>query len=247
MWSCRNGALRVAERLVDAGASPRAVSKKGVSCLHWAVWGQQPELAGWLLSPPRSLELEGRSEAGCNAAVWAAASGGLAIAQWLHEQGADFTSLNHWGHGVVNKAAWRGHLELLRWMFAALPATIEQLFLRDYAVWKTDASCPAHSLILDFVLSLSWQTNCCIIIGKRSPFDTTPVLRAPGFRAAGASGRGGPRGDGVLPPGGDGGAPAGVPPRDHGRPGGAQDAFWEPFYDEMTVLPRQARDKHIQR
>jgi|EP01046_Picozoa_sp_COSAG06_P036682 hypothetical protein len=181
MWSCRNGALRVAERLVDAGASPRAVSKKGVSCLHWAVWGQQPELAGWLLSPPRSLELEGRSEAGCNAAVWAAASGGLAIAQWLHEQGADFTSLNHWGHGVVNKAAWRGHLELLRWMFAALPATIEQLFLRDYAVWKTDASCPAHSLILDFVLSLSWQTNCCIIIGKRSPFDTTPVFVHQGF------------------------------------------------------------------
>ena len=133
MWSCRNGALQVAERLVGAGANPKAVSKKGVSCLHWAVWGQQPELAGWLLSPPHSLELEGRSEAGCNAAVWAAASGGLGIAQWLHQQGADFNALNHWGHGVVNKAAWHNHLDLLRWMFATVPSTIEQLFLRDYA------------------------------------------------------------------------------------------------------------------
>lgn len=133
MWSCRNGALSVAQRLVRAGADPNAVSKKGVSCLHWAVWGQQPELAAWLLSPPNSLDLEGCSDAGCNAAIWAAASGGLAIAQWLRNQGANFVALNHWGHGVVNKASWRGHLDLLRWLFAEIPATIDQLFMRDYA------------------------------------------------------------------------------------------------------------------
>lgn len=133
MWSCRNGALSVAKRLVRAGADPKAVSKKGVSCLHWAVWGQQLELAAWLLSPPNSLDLEACSDAGCNAAIWAASSGGIAISQWLYEQGANFTILNHWGHGVINKAAWRGHLDLLRWMFTQIPDTIDQLFLRDYA------------------------------------------------------------------------------------------------------------------
>lgn len=133
MWSCRNGALAVAQRLVYAGADPHAVSKKGVSCLHWAVWGQQPELAEWLLGTPNSLDLEGCSDAGCNAAIWAASSGGLDIAQWLHKQGANFLALNHWGHGVVNKAAWRGHLDLLRWMFREIPGTLDQLFLRDYA------------------------------------------------------------------------------------------------------------------
>ena len=133
MWACRNGCRDVAEALVAAGADPHAVSRKGVSCLHWAVWGQQPEIAGWLLDAPHSLPLEARSDAGCNAAIWAAASGGLGIAQWLHGRGADFTALNHWGHGVLNKAAWRGHLPLLEWMLDKVPGVEDQLFLQDFA------------------------------------------------------------------------------------------------------------------
>jgi ankyrin repeat protein len=133
MWACRNGHIDVAQRLVTAGADPERRSKKGVGCLHWAVWGRCQQMAAWLLAPPLSLDLQAESCAGCNCAVWAAASGGLEIAQWLHQQGADFAKLNHWGHGVVNKAAWRGHRELLGWMLDTLPEVREQLWLQDYA------------------------------------------------------------------------------------------------------------------
>eukprot|EP01047_Picozoa_sp_COSAG01_P024298 COSAG01_NODE_1498_length_10117_cov_19.035536_5_plen_154_part_00 len=93
MWACRNGHIDVAQRLVTAGADPERRSKKGVGCLHWAVWGRCQEMAAWLLAPPLSLDLQAESCAGCNCAVWAAASGGLEIAQWLHQRGADFAKL----------------------------------------------------------------------------------------------------------------------------------------------------------
>ena len=61
-------------------------------------------------------------------------AGGLEISQWLYTQGADFGALNHWGHGVVNKAAWRGHNNLLAWLFANLGKAVHQpLFLQDFA------------------------------------------------------------------------------------------------------------------
>eukprot|EP00050_Salpingoeca_kvevrii_P009480 m.309267 g.309267 ORF g.309267 m.309267 type:complete len:1006 (-) comp22779_c0_seq1:116-3133(-) len=131
MWACRNGHLEVARALVAAGGSVRAVTRKGVSCLHWAVYGQSRPVSEWLLDE-HGLDLEFLSNAGCNAAVWAAAAGSVSLCQWLHSRGADFARLNYWGHGAVVKAAWKGHVELLEWLFKACPAVHRHLFYLNH-------------------------------------------------------------------------------------------------------------------
>ena len=132
MWACRNGHLGVAKQLVEAGADTHMVTKKGVNALHWAIWGQRIQVAEWLLT--LGLDLESRTNAGCNCAVWGAASGDIAMCRWLLQVGADFTQINWWGHGVINKAGFRGHIELLRFFFSEEfkgQDLAEQLFLED--------------------------------------------------------------------------------------------------------------------
>ena len=68
MWAVRNGHLDVARGLVRRGADPRALTRKGVSCLHWATWGGSIGTLDWLLG--LGLDLEAVSNAGCNSAVW---------------------------------------------------------------------------------------------------------------------------------------------------------------------------------
>ena len=42
--------------------------------------------------------------------------------------------LNNWGHGVIAKACWHGHMPLLKWFFQELPE-VRWLLLCDLAVW----------------------------------------------------------------------------------------------------------------
>ena len=56
------------------------------------------------------------------------------MCRWLLQVGADFTQINWWGHGVINKAGFRGHIELLRFFFSEEfkgQDLAEQLFLED--------------------------------------------------------------------------------------------------------------------
>lgn len=65
-------------------------------------------------------------------AVWAATAGSLEVCQWLHEKRADFTKLNKNGHGVLNKAAWRGHDVKLMSFMLALDGVEAQLYEPDW-------------------------------------------------------------------------------------------------------------------
>eukprot|EP00041_Stephanoeca_diplocostata_P027911 m.779038 g.779038 ORF g.779038 m.779038 type:complete len:1064 (+) comp23276_c1_seq6:299-3490(+) len=129
MWACRNGHLDLAKYLVAHGADIHAVTKKGVSCLHWATWGGSIEVTAWLLD--QGMDLEALSNAGCNAAVWAAAAGRVAMCEYLKKRGADFQRVNHWGHGVVSKASWHGHIDVLRWLFDNA-GVIHHMFLLNH-------------------------------------------------------------------------------------------------------------------
>ena len=40
------------------------------------------------------------------------------MCKYLEEEGADFNLLNHWGHGVVVKAVWKGHLKVLEYLLS---------------------------------------------------------------------------------------------------------------------------------
>ena len=135
MWACRNGHLPTARLLVDLGADPKAVSRKGVGCVHWAAWGGQVAVAEWLVDHI-GLSLEFLSHAGCNAAIWASAAGHLDMCKWLKSRGANFGHINYWGHGVANKAAWKGRNKLMEWMFDdddIGTEVLDQLWLSDPA------------------------------------------------------------------------------------------------------------------
>eukprot|EP00729_Bicosta_minor_P004036 gene4036-6101_t len=129
MWACRNGHLEVALLLAEHGAEINAVTKKGVSSLHWATWGGSIPVAKWLLE--RGLDIETLSNAGCNCAVWAAAAGRLPMCQWLWGKGANFDRVNFWGHGVVSKASWHGHNEVLEWLFQEVGCA-NQMFIINH-------------------------------------------------------------------------------------------------------------------
>lgn len=130
MWACRNGHLRMVQVLLAAGGRLDITTKKGVTCLHWAVWGANIPTVR-LLVDEQGMDLECLSHAGCNAAIWAAASGSQEVCDFLLERGADFERLNYWGHGVVVKTAWRGHLQLLKHLIARVPKVEQQLFYRN--------------------------------------------------------------------------------------------------------------------
>ena len=70
------------------------------------------------------------NNSGCNTAIWGATEGSLALCQWLLGRGADFTHVNHFGHGPVVKAAWRGNTPLLRWLLG-LGGVVDQVFMTD--------------------------------------------------------------------------------------------------------------------
>ena len=129
MWACRNGHLEVALLLAEHGAEIGAVTKKGVSSLHWATWGGSVPVVAWLLE--QGLDIETLSNAGCNCAVWAAAAGRLPMCQWLWKKGANFDRVNFWGHGVVSKASWHGHNEVLEWLFQVVGCT-SQMFIINH-------------------------------------------------------------------------------------------------------------------
>ena len=47
---------------------------------------------------------------------WAAAAGNVSTCRWLLEKGFDLGHMNGTRHGAVVKAAWKGHMPLLRWL-----------------------------------------------------------------------------------------------------------------------------------
>lgn len=167
MWACRNGHLEVAQFLAERGADVKAVTRKGVSALHWATWGGSIDVAKWLLT--QGLDLEALSNAGCNCAVWAAAAGRISMCEFLLQRGADFGRVNFWGHGVVSKASWHGHTDMLRWLFT-YAGVLDQLFIINH-VGETPvelAEQAGHLQTRDFMLQ-TMQSHPHVSVSISSP------------------------------------------------------------------------------
>jgi len=63
-----------------------------------------------------SVDVAALNQFGCAAVQWAAAAGSVRTCRWLLAKGFDLGHLNDTRHGAVVKAAWKGHLPLLRWL-----------------------------------------------------------------------------------------------------------------------------------
>eukprot|EP00929_Paragymnodinium_shiwhaense_P023158 TRINITY_DN14578_c0_g1_i2.p1 TRINITY_DN14578_c0_g1~~TRINITY_DN14578_c0_g1_i2.p1 ORF type:complete len:1499 (+),score=434.39 TRINITY_DN14578_c0_g1_i2:423-4499(+) len=138
MWACRNDHLSVAKSLVAAGADPNFVTKKGINALHWAAWGGSVAVSTWLIED-LAMDPDVASNIGCNTAVWAVGAGNIPLCDMLFAKNANFDRVNTSGHGVVNKAAWRGDMEMLRWLKEHVPHAVEAQRLTPDWEGKTPA------------------------------------------------------------------------------------------------------------
>ena len=139
-YAARNGCLATAQYLVlqGRGADPHAKAKHGVTPFQLAVFQNQLELCRWLVNECRVNASQECNDFGCGAVHWLAIcphsttttattnkntnanSDLIPMAEWLLEQGCDFRSTQKQGHSALHKAAWKGHLPLVRWLHERL-------------------------------------------------------------------------------------------------------------------------------
>ena len=139
-YAARNGCLQAAQCLIqEFHAPPQARARHGVTPLHLALFQNQLPLAQYLLDASRRSgsavdPLFQTNDYGCNLAHWlaicpasrAGPQGGVDLirtAEWLHHeqqktpQAYDlFHATQTQGHTVLHKAAWLGHVALIRYL-----------------------------------------------------------------------------------------------------------------------------------
>eukprot|EP00927_Polykrikos_kofoidii_P059365 TRINITY_DN54528_c0_g1_i1.p1 TRINITY_DN54528_c0_g1~~TRINITY_DN54528_c0_g1_i1.p1 ORF type:complete len:1057 (+),score=162.46 TRINITY_DN54528_c0_g1_i1:29-3172(+) len=134
MWAGKNAHLPVVRYLLEeGGASAMLRMKDDSTAFDWAVLGGSIPTMEYLASHP-DIDLHALNKFGCSAVQWAAASGNVTTCRWLYTKGIDFSHVNQARHGAVNKAAWKGHEETLRWLLldSEGPRLTDQLLLLDH-------------------------------------------------------------------------------------------------------------------
>ena len=133
MFATKYGQCALADFLLHEAKCDVAVRMRDASsAFDWAVFGGDRPTMELLASHP-NVDINGMNRHGCAAVQWAAAAGNLDTCRWLQAKGVDLSHVNDANHGAVEKAAWRGHDALLRWLLLADdgPRLLLQLRVRD--------------------------------------------------------------------------------------------------------------------
>ena len=133
MFATKYGQCALAAFLLSEGRADVTIRMRDESsAFDWAVFGGDRPTMDLLAAHP-DVDINGMNRHGCAAVQWAAAAGNLETVKWLQAKGVDLAHVNGAHHGAVEKAAWRGHDELLRWLLLAEegPRLLDQLRVRD--------------------------------------------------------------------------------------------------------------------
>lgn len=138
-YAARNGFLEAATCLVEEfGANCNALAKHRVTPFQFAMFQNQLRIATWLVNTCK-VNVFDTNDYGCNALHWLAICPALRAgengidliptAEWLltvqntqhqlspNDQVIDLlTATQKQGHNVLHKAAWLGHIELIRYL-----------------------------------------------------------------------------------------------------------------------------------
>lgn len=139
-YCCRNGHIVTAKWLVEHGADVRAKAKHGVTPFQMAVWQNRLEICRWLVESNGIVPVEEVNDFQCSPVHWIGICSIdranfrrgserynacwyddgrdlLPLASWLAEQpGIDFQCRQRQGHTALHKAAWGGHLALIKYL-----------------------------------------------------------------------------------------------------------------------------------
>lgn len=182
-YACRNGCLEAVQILVDElGASVDIRAKHSVSPFQLAVWQNHLPICQFLVQE-QGVDPAQLNDFDCGAVHWIGlcpsklADGPycegellLPMAQWLTTlQGIDFTKQQRQGHSALHKAAWGGHVALLRWLRDEIGLSDDsQDFAGNFAADLADmANDERHDKVAQFLRRecSSARAESCAILG----------------------------------------------------------------------------------
>ncbi len=122
-YACRNGYLEAAKWLVEiGGADPDARAKHGVSPFQLAIWQNRLPICQWLVQSCK-VDPGQMNDFACSAVHWIGlcpheeSTALIPMAKWLDSQpGVNFHLKQRQGHSPLHKAAWGGHLDLIKYL-----------------------------------------------------------------------------------------------------------------------------------
>ena len=81
---------------------------------------------------------------GCNAVLWCAQGrGDLLTFEWFRENGCNIFLINNNGHGVLHKAAQRGHQVICEWFLTTFRNLVDGIQLLDSFGPDAEGCCPS--------------------------------------------------------------------------------------------------------
>jgi ankyrin repeat protein len=170
--------------LIGLGAKAEAKDTQGHTPLHIAAMNDGAEVAGALLK--HGAVLEARDDYGRTALVLCARErGGIATTRVLIEAGADVNSMDKFGSGALELAAWRGKKEVVDYLLdkgAKLPEPGEK--------WHGLLSLAASQGLETLFRRLAGQVQDLKSAADAGPRKGVRALRARPFRLDAASLRG---------------------------------------------------------
>eukprot|EP00934_Nitzschia_sp_Nitz4_P003086 Nitzschia sp. Nitz4//scaffold60_size111251//8023//9384//NITZ4_004135-RA/size111251-processed-gene-0.23-mRNA-1//-1//CDS//3329555528//3076//frame0 len=120
-YACRNGCFEATRWLLEVGrANPDAKAKHGVTPFQLAVWQNQLAVCKYLVEE-HNVDPAQQNDFCCAGVHWIGLcphedADLLPLAKWLAQQpGVSFHVKQKTGHSPMHKAAWGGHLELIRY------------------------------------------------------------------------------------------------------------------------------------
>lgn len=143
-WAARNGHTLVVEYLAEeCRVDIDAKTADGTTAFCWAAW--QGHEAVLRLLQSRKCDCTAMNRFGCNAVLWAAQGGGTeALLEWLECVGrCNVFLVNSNGHGVLHKAAQRGHMGICRWFLRRLLELSDQSLSFDLIGPDSDGCTPS--------------------------------------------------------------------------------------------------------
>ena len=118
-FAARGGDTTCLELLRARGARVDAETGDGQTPLMWAAFHGRAAAAAYLVDRGASTAAR-HPRTGCTVAHWCGAGGDVATARFLHGRGVDFAAPNAVGHTPLNKAAAKGHFEMVEWILGVV-------------------------------------------------------------------------------------------------------------------------------
>lgn len=187
-YACRNGCLETVQWLVKVGgADPNFPAKHGVTPFQLAVWQNRLEVCQWLVEECQ-LDAAQLNVFSCGAVHWIGicpqeTADLIPMARWLSSQpGITFYLEQKQGHTALHKAAWGGHLELIRYLHNEHGMWDDgQDNAGNFAADLCDmANTPRHAKVAEYLRCHCSRARAksCAILGIETTSEPTEIRRA---------------------------------------------------------------------